>query len=56
MEIEDITSGFYDDYVQKEVPKAYQIDARSAPRTLGTMNAVGRRYHERIFRNREFNS
>ena len=42
--IEDIVSGFMNKYIQKDLMTAHQANARSAPRTLGTMN-MSRRHH-----------
>lgn len=38
VEIEDIAAGYVDKYLKKDLQKAYEMDARSGPRKLGTMN------------------
>jgi len=38
IDIEDISAGFTQKYIQHALPKAYAIDTRSAPRKLGSMN------------------
>ncbi len=50
MEFEDIMANYVQQYHQKSLQGAYVIDARSAPRQLGTMN-LGQRYvRERTWR------
>lgn len=44
---EDIVSGFVNKYVQKDLMVAHQIDARSAPRKLGSMNTLRREQRPR---------
>ena len=41
IEIDDIASGYVDKYMKKDLPKAYEMDLRSAPKKLGTMNRGG---------------
>ena len=55
IEVEDVQAGFMQKYTQKALSKAYNIDKRSAPRSLGTMNAKDRHFRERIFRDRTYN-
>ncbi len=43
MEFEDISANYVEQYHKKSLREAYKIDARSAPRQLGSMNP-GRRY------------
>ncbi len=43
MEFEDVSADYVNQYHQKSLPSAHKIDARSAPRQLGSMN-LGRRY------------
>ena len=38
MKIEEIAAGYIDKYLKKDLPKAYEIDARMAPRKLRSMN------------------
>jgi len=49
-EDEEINKGFTEKYVGKALPKAYTIDGRGTPRTLGSMNWQVDYVHERIFR------
>ena len=50
IEVDDIASGYVNKYMKKDLPKAYEADARSAPRNLGTMNR-GRAIRERTWNN-----
>lgn len=43
MEDEETDPALEQRYIQKVLPKAYQADARLAPRALGSMNVTGRR-------------
>ena len=38
LDIEDVSANFMEKYVKKALPKAHEIDTRSAPRKLGSMN------------------
>jgi len=51
MEDEDVEPELEDRYAKKALPKAYQADARLAPRALGSMNETRGRY-ERTWVNR----
>ena len=51
MEIEDVSAGFVAAYVKKALIKAHEIDVRSAPRKLGTMNRGERHTRERTWLN-----
>jgi hypothetical protein len=42
IELEDVAGDYVRDYMQRALPAAHRIDARSAPRTLGSMNRYGR--------------
>ena len=37
MSLDDVSAGYVEKYIKKDLPKAYQTDARSAPRKLGNM-------------------
>ena len=50
-EDEDVDKGFTQKYVQKALVKAYDLDARSHPRTLGSMNRGGRNCRVRSWSN-----
>ena len=52
MDIEDVAAGFVAKYNQKDLPKAHQTDARSAPRKLGSMNLDERYVRGRYVRER----
>lgn len=49
MKIEEIAAGYVDKYLKKDLVKAYEIDARMAPRKLGSMNRGRRIIRERIW-------
>jgi len=55
MEIEDVTAGWVQTYLQKALLKAYQKDARTAPRSLGSMNRKQRYTRERTWRDVTYN-
>lgn len=50
IEVEDIQAGFVTKYNQKALPKAFQADLRTAPRTLGSMDHRKRYIRERTWR------
>ena len=49
MELEDVTAGWVQMYMQKVLPNAIMQDVRTAPRKLGSMNRNQRRYRERYW-------
>lgn len=50
LEFEDLKLGYMDKFLTLDLPRAHQIDARSAPRKLGQMLPGSRRQgHERIW-------
>ncbi len=49
IEIEDVSAGFTQKYIQQALQKAYAIDTRSAPRKLGSMNIGERHARERTW-------
>lgn len=50
MEFEDLKLGYMSKFLEKDLPEAWRIDARSAPRKLGVMLPGTRRTgHERIW-------
>ena len=55
LEFEDITASYVEQYHKKSLSGAYRIDARSAPRQLGSMNLRERRVRERMWNNIEYN-
>jgi len=48
MDSDELQEGLEQRYMQKAIPLAHKIDARSAPRTLGSMNVSDRRYFDRV--------
>lgn len=49
MDSDELQEGLEQRYMQKVIPLAHRIDARSAPRTLGSMNVNDRyRHYERV--------
>jgi len=52
MDIENFPAGYMDYYMKKALPNAYNIDARSAPKRLGSMN-YGPKIRERIWKDVE---
>jgi hypothetical protein len=48
-EDENVQKGFSDKYLKKDLPKAWEIDSRSAPRKLGSMNREDDWRRERIW-------
>ena len=55
MELEDITANYVSQYHQKSLPGAYAIDARSAPRQLGSLNHGKRYRRERTWQDVSYN-
>lgn len=49
MEIEDITAGHIAEYNQKVLSGAYRVDARSGPRSVGSMDKTKRDYRSRVW-------
>ena len=49
--IEDVTTGFYQIYMQKELPMAYRADTRSASKNMGPMSDGKKTYRDRYRRN-----
>jgi len=54
-ELKDESTNWTQKYIQKALPKAYQADARTAPRKLGSMNRRGRGVRERTFNDVSYN-
>lgn len=48
-EFENVVGGYVESYIKKDLLKAYQADARSAPKKLGTMNKSERTKRLRIW-------
>ena len=49
MDVEDVTAGFVQKYIQGALPRAHQADTRSAPRKLGSMDHWKRHTRERTW-------
>jgi len=55
MEFEDIAGNYVEQYHKKSLTEAFRIDARSAPRQLGSMNLGERHARERTWTDVEYN-